>query len=282
MAIRCECAMEMDKMNTKSKGSLVVVGTGITVSGQMTLITHSLLKTADIVLSVVTQSAQINLEMINPNVVCMRHLYEQGKSRAITYQKMTQRIIDEVKAGNKVVAAFYGHPGVFVNPSHQAIKQLKQEGYSAEMLPGISAEDCLVADLGLDPSHYGCQSYEATQFLLRQYTLDPHMMQIIWQIGSIADFTHNKHRTSHPGLALLKDELLKYFSANHTIIVYEASTIPIAEPRIEYLKLEDLANVKPKPITTLVIPSLGLPDFDIQTMQKLNLTPSRFEQQLFD
>jgi len=269
-------------MNVESKGSLVVVGTGITVSGQMTLITQSLLETADIVLSVVTQSAQINLEMINPNVVCLRHLYEQGKSRAVTYQKMTQRIVDEVKAGKKVVAAFYGHPGVFVNPSHQAIKQLKEQGYSAEMLPGISAEDCLVADLGLDPSHYGCQSYESTQFLLRQYTLDPHMMQIIWQIGSIADFTHNKHRTSHPGLALLRDELLNYFPANHPIIVYEASTIPVAGPRIEHLTLDALAAVEPKPITTLVIPSLGLPEFDMNTMEKVNLTPARFEQQLLN
>lgn len=79
--------MERDEMNVDKKGSLVVVGTGITVSGQMTLITESLLKTADIVLSVVTQSALINLQMINSNVVCLRHLYEQGKSRALTYQK---------------------------------------------------------------------------------------------------------------------------------------------------------------------------------------------------
>ncbi|ALM90264.1 methyltransferase [Alteromonas stellipolaris LMG 21856] len=273
--------MEMDEMNIESKGSLVVVGTGITVSGQMTLITESLLKTADIVLSVVTESALVNLQMINSNVVCLRHLYEQGKSRALTYQKMTQRIVDEVKTGKKVVAAFYGHPGVFVNPSHEAIKQLKEEGYDAEMLPGISAEDCLVADLGLDPAHYGCQSYEATQFLLRQYTLDPHMMQIIWQIGSIADFTHNKHRTSHPGLTQLRNELLKYFSPEHTIIVYEASTIPIAAPRIEYLELKDLAAVIPKPITTLVIPSKGLPDFDMKSMAELDLTPALFEQKLF-
>jgi hypothetical protein len=33
------------------------------------------------------------------------------------------------------------------------------------MLPGISAEDCLFADLGIDPGIYGCQSYEATDFL---------------------------------------------------------------------------------------------------------------------
>ena len=79
----------------------------------------------------------------------------------------------------------------------------------------------------------------------------------------------------------LKNELLKYFSPQHTIIVYEASTIPIAAPRIEYLELKDLAAVIPKPITTLVIPSKGLPDFDMKSMAELDLTPALFEQKLF-
>jgi hypothetical protein len=34
------------------------------------------------------------------------------------------------------------------------------------MLPAISAEDCLFADLGVDPADHGCPSYEATDFLV--------------------------------------------------------------------------------------------------------------------
>ncbi|GAB5380215.1 MAG: SAM-dependent methyltransferase [Aliiglaciecola sp.] len=267
-------------MNQHPKGSLVVVGTGITVSGQMTLISESVIKNADIVLAVVTQSALINLQMLNPNTHCLRHHYEQGKSRVITYQKMKQRIIEEVKAGKRVVAAFYGHPGVFVNPSHNAITELKEAGYEAEMLPGISAEDCLIADLGLDPSHYGCQSYEATQFLLRQYNLDPYMMQIIWQIGCIGDFTYNKNMLEHPGLVILRDRLLQFYPADHEAIIYEASTIPVSKPRIEYVAIKDLGEAHPSAISTLVVPSIGLPDFDHDTMGKFGLTPDSFEQKL--
>jgi hypothetical protein len=36
------------------------------------------------------------------------------------------------------------------------------DGFDAVMLPGISAEDCLFADLGIDPGMIGCQSFEAT------------------------------------------------------------------------------------------------------------------------
>jgi len=33
---------------------------------------------------------------------------------------------------------FYGHPGILVNASHDAIKQALYEGFDAYMLPGIS------------------------------------------------------------------------------------------------------------------------------------------------
>ena len=268
----------MDSLDANPKGSLTVVGTGITVSGQMTLVTQSIIQNADIVLSVVTQSALVNLQQLNTNTVCMRHFYEKEKSRLHTYRQMKQCIIDEVIAGKRVVAAFYGHPGVFVNPSHNAISELSSMGYRAEMLPGISAEDCLIADLGLDPSHWGCQSYEASQFVLRQYSIDPYMMQIIWQIGSIGEFNYAKDKTEHPGLTVLRDKLLKTYQPDHEVIVYEASTIPLVPPRIEKLPLESLDAVVPKPISTLVIPATGLPEFDRVSVEQLNLSVDEIEQ----
>ena len=265
---------------SKGKGSLTVVGTGITLSGQITLISESVIKNADIVLSVVTDSALANLQKLNSNTHCLREYYDVNSSRLITYGKMKQRIIDEVQAGKRVVAAFYGHPGVFVNPSHEAIKELRELGYCAEMLPGISAEDCLVADLGMDPSRFGCQSYEATQFLFRRYTIDPHMMQIIWQIGAIAEFNDPKNKTSHPGLAVLRDALLKVYPPEHEVIVYEAATIPLVPPRIEKIALRALDTIIPKPISTLVVPSVGLPEYDLDRMAALDMDPVLFKQKL--
>jgi uroporphyrin-III C-methyltransferase len=264
----------------KGQGSLTVVGTGISISGQMTLLTESVLKNADIVLAVVTQSALINLKKLNSNTQCLRDLYDVNTSRLVTYQQMQQRIVDEVVSGKRVVAAFYGHPGVFVNPSHRAINELRNLGYSAQMLPGISAEDCLVADLGLDPSRHGCQSYEATQFLFRRYTIDPYMLQIIWQIGSIAEFNHPKNKTDHPGLAVLRDQLLKVYPAKHKVIIYEAATIPLVAPRIDEIPLDELGDIVPKAISTLVVPALGLPEFNTETMAKFGLTPDLFIQKL--
>ncbi|MGS2721692.1 SAM-dependent methyltransferase [Paraglaciecola aestuariivivens] len=262
-------------MSDKSLGSLIVVGTGISVAGQITPLAQSYIQQADLVFTGLNHKvAEEVIQKLNPKLIKLDDLYTEGKSRAKTYQQMTQRIVDDVKAGKNVCAAFYGHPGVFVNPSHEAIKQVRALGLRAEMLPGISAEDCLVADLGIDPAHFGCQSYEATQFLFRNYTLDPHMTQIIWQIGlageaklSVLDAQHCR-----AGLALYQEILLSHYPAEHEVILYEAATLPLFGPRIERFPLSKLSLCQPSLISTLVVPSLGLPEYNQTRLAKLGLT----------
>jgi len=262
-------------MSAKQAGSLVVVGTGISVAGQLTLLAQSYIENADIVFMGISNKIGENVvKKLNPNTFELDDLYTQGKSRATTYQQMTDRIVDAVITGQKVCAAFYGHPGVFVNPSHAAINKVRALGLRAEMLPGISAEDCLIADLGIDPAHYGCQSYEATQFLFRDYTLDPHMTQIIWQIGLAGEATLGMLNADHcqAGLTLYQEVLMQMYPAEHEVILYEAATMPVYGPKIERFPLNELSQCKPTLISTLVVPSLGLPDYHQSRLIKLGLT----------
>jgi siroheme synthase len=262
-------------MSSNSGGSLVVVGTGISVAGQMTLMTQSCIENADLVFTGIGNKLGENvIKKLNSNTVQLDDLYQSGKSRAITYQEMVNRIVNAVQQGHKVCAAFYGHPGIFVNPSHAAIKRVRELGLRAEMLPGISAEDCLIADLGIDPSQHGCQSYEASQFLFRDYTLDPHMTQIIWQIGLAGEATLGVLEAGHckAGLALYQQLLTNFYPSHHPIILYEAPTLPLYGPKIERLTLAQLSKCEPSLITTLVIPSLGLPDYHLERITQLGLT----------
>ena len=98
---------------------------------------------------------------------------------------MAEAILEPVRAGKRVCAAFYGHPGVFVLPSHDAIARARAEGFDAAMQPGVSAEDCLVADLGVDPAVNGLQSYEASDFLRRRPAIEPTTALVLWQIGVV-------------------------------------------------------------------------------------------------
>ena len=94
-------------------------------------------------------------------------------------------MLRDVRAGHDVLGIFYGHPGVFVSPSHRAIALAREEGYKARMLPGVSAEDYMFADLEFDPSQYGCMTCEATEVLLRDRPLNPSVHNIIWQVGGV-------------------------------------------------------------------------------------------------
>ena len=262
-------------MTETKKGSLVIVGTGIDVAGQMTIKAKSQIEHADIVFAAVPGKATMHwLKSLNDNVVTLSDLYAEGKSRVNTYRQMTSRIADAVHEGKDVCAAFYGHPGVFVTPSHKVITQLKAEGYDVHMEPGISAEDCLIADLGIDPGKTGCQAFETSQYLFYKHKLDLSCMVILWQIGLAGE---HSLRTSlsdkcQPGLEVLTSDLLKHYPGDHEVILYEAATLPILPPRIERMSLSDLPHCKPTGISTLVIPSLGLPDFDHETLAKLGIT----------
>lgn len=262
-------------MDTNKKGSLVVVGTGISVAGQMTLSARSHIENADIVfMGIMNKIGEHVVTKLNPNSVSLDDLYEEGKSRALTYSQMADRIVDSVVEGNKVCVAFYGHPGVFVTPSHEAVRRVQQMNLEAKMLPGVSAEDCLIADLGIDPSRFGCQSYEATQFLFRDYRIDPHMTQIIWQIGLAGEATLSVLDANHSqsGLAMLADILAEHYPADHELIIYEAATLPLCEPKIEKVLLRELEFAKPTLISTLVVPSKGMPAYRQDRLAKLGLT----------
>jgi uncharacterized protein YabN with tetrapyrrole methylase and pyrophosphatase domain len=262
-------------MENAPKGELVIVGTGISVAGQMTLAAKNQIESADIVfMGIMNKVGEHAVRKLNPNSVSLDDLYQDGKSRALTYAQMTDRIVQAVVEGNKVCAAFYGHAGVFVTPSHEAIKRVRELGLSAKMLPGVSAEDCLIADLGIDPSKFGCQSYEATQFLFRDYRIDPYMTQIIWQIGLVGEASLSVLNAKHnkPGLALLTEILLEHYPADHELIIYEAPTLPILQPDIQRIALRDLVNANTNLVSTLVIPSLGLPAYRSDRLEKLGLT----------
>ena len=129
--------------------------------------------------------AATRLESLNRNARSLTELYRAGVPRRRIYEEMVDEILGPVRDGKRVCAVFYGHPGVYVEPSHEAVRRAREEGFEARMLPGVSAEDCLVADLGVDPGESGWQSWEATSFLLHGFRPDPTAGLVLWQVDGI-------------------------------------------------------------------------------------------------
>jgi hypothetical protein len=203
--------------NGKHRGSLVVVGTGIRTVGHLTMEAVAWIKQAGKVLYVVGDPvAEAMLKELNPGgAESLTVMYAEGKQRIETYNEMVERTLACIRAGMLTCMACYGHPGVFVYPSHESIRRARAEGYSARMLPGISSEDCLFADLGVDPGIGGCQSYEATDFLLNGRVIDPSSSVILWQIGVVGDATFKAAGYDLSAMPLLVERLLAIYPASH-------------------------------------------------------------------
>jgi hypothetical protein len=205
--------------------------------------------------------------------------YAEGKDRRETYQEMIGAILEDVRAGLRVCAVFYGHPGVFVYPSHEAVRIARGEGYRAVMLPGISAEDCLYADLGVDPGAHSCLSYEATEFILGEHKLDPTCAVLLWQVDCVGDPDYHEKRYDGRHVPLLVDALLKHYSPDHTGVLYTAPILSMARPKIHRIRLGDLTEeIEAKPgAGTLYIPPAAAPALDLAMAARLGIPASEIE-----
>ena len=235
-------------------GSLTIVGTGIRFGVQFTPEAHAAFLRADRVLHLGADPLMREwLSTLRPDATSLDSFYAPGKERTETYREMVNAMLAPVYEGWDVCAVFYGHAGVFVSPSHEAIRQARTAGYEATMLPAISAEDCLFADLGIDPGRTGCQSYEATNFLLTHRPVDAAAVLILWQVGVLGEWGHGR-KTDQRRLELLVDRLLENFAAEHEVILYEASPYPVGDAIAARTPLGRLAERRMTTATTLVVP----------------------------
>jgi hypothetical protein len=236
--------------------SLTVVGTGIRAVTQLTVEALAAMAAADVLLHVIGEPVQEEaLKHVNPAAETLTGYYADGLERSVTYEAMVERILDAVRDGNRTVAAFYGHPGVFTYPSHESVRRARAAGFPARMLAGISAEDCLWADLGVDPGD-GCQAYEATDFLYLDRYVDPGAHLLLWQVGSIGNWTYESTGYDLSTFPALVAKLLRTYPAGHPATLYEAPFHPGARARTQRAPLAGLASWQVTPATTLYLPPL--------------------------
>jgi hypothetical protein len=130
----------------------------------------------------------------------------------------------------------------------------RAEGFEAQMEPGISAEDCLYADLGIDPGRFGCQHFEASQLLFYERRIDPAGYLVLWQVGLVGDMSLARFQTGPAYRQVLVDRLSQDYLLDHEVILYRGATLPIEQPRIRRVALRDLPHVPLPAEETVVLP----------------------------
>lgn len=239
------------------KGSLVVVGTGIRAVGQVSQEAVAHIQRADKLLYLVSDPVTSRwLRDLNPSAESLESSYSVGRPRRETYDELVERILAAVRTGQRVCWATYGHPGVCANSGHEAVRRARGEGYRATMLPAVSCDDALFADLGVDPAVDGCQTYEATNFVVCRRRFDPHAGLVLWQLGLLGQSTYRR-QFSNAGLPLLVDLLAPVYGAMHRVTLYEAAIYPVCAPVVRHVELARLPQVEVTWAMTLFVPPLG-------------------------
>jgi hypothetical protein len=241
--------------NPDGRGSLACVGLGLTLGSHLTPLARSHIERADVVFAALSDAiVEKWLQRMHPDVRSLQPYYREGKSRMKTYREWVAVMMAEVRAGKRVCGVFYGHPGIFAWSPHKVIETARAEGYQAHMEPGISAEDCLYADLGIDPGRYGCQHFEASQLLFYERRIDPAGYLVLWQVGLVGDWSLGRSQTGPAFRQLLVDLLSKDYPLDHEVIAYRGATLPIEKPRIRRVALQDLPTMALTAEETIILP----------------------------
>lgn len=233
---------------------MIVVGSGIQLGRHIPERAVSEIDRADSVLVLADPFAFDWIRTRRPDAITLTDCYDDHIDRRDSYRRMVEQIVSPVLAGRRICAVFYGHPGIFAQVPHAAIEQIRSAGLSAVMEPGISAEACLYADLGLDPGERGVQSHEATRFLAYRYQLDPGALVLLWQVALAGNLACIGFEPDPKRLQLLVDKLLQWYRPETPVILYEAAQLPIEDFRAERMTLAGLPTARYKEYTTLVIP----------------------------
>jgi precorrin-6B methylase 1 len=243
------------KNDDPRRGRLACVGMGMTLGSHLTPLARSHIEQADVVFAALSDGiVEAWLRRMHGDVRSLQPYYEEGKSRMTTYRQWVDVMMAEVRSGKRVCGVFYGHPGVFAWSPHKAVEVARAEGFEAHMEPGISAEDCLYADLGIDPGRFGCQHFEASQLLFYERRVDPTAYLVLWQVGVVGDRSLARLQTDGAYRQVLVDVLGHDYPLDHEIIVYRAATLPIQKPGIRRILLRDLPHVPLAPEETVVLP----------------------------
>ena len=281
LALAAEIAAEAGRISDEpgpppeSTGELIVIGSGIETAG-FSVADERVIEAADRVFYCVADPATaVWLKERRPDAYDLYVLYDDAKLRHVTYMQMTEAMLHFVRRGMRVVAIFYGHPGVFVLSTHRAIAIARREGHRAVMRAGVSALDTMCADLGFDPSQPGLMTYEATDMIVRRRRPDPALHVVLWQVGLIGELGYRRQGFLNSGFSLLLDHLEAVYGRDQVVTNYVGSRYPGIDPMIARHTIAELREPSVQAsvtgLSTFYLPPVQAPVADQAVLRELGL-----------
>ncbi len=221
---------------------IYIVGLGVLNVDQITRETERVLRESNEVLYVDTGVAtRAYLEGLCPRVTSLFETsYEEDAHRLSAYHHMAARVVDAAMDHPPVTFAMHGHPTVGAYAPFLIRDMAGLLNLDVLVLPGVSAMDCLFAELMVDPCVGGLQMVEATDLLLRRRPLQPDVPALIWQIGCVETSLHTARISKPERFERLRAHLLRFYPAEHQATAVYSTPHPLMPSTIHRFALADL------------------------------------------
>ena len=166
--------------------------------------------------------------------------YEEDGHRLNAYHRMAARVLDAAMDHPPVAFAMHGHPIVGAYAPFLIRDMARLLGLEVLVLPGVSAMDCLFAELMVDPCVAGMQMYEATDLLLRRRPLQPDVPALIWQIGCVETRLHTTRVSTPERFERLRSHLLRFYPPEHQATAAYSTPQPLMPSTVHRFVLQDI------------------------------------------
>jgi len=222
-----------------------IVGLGMVSYAQITREVEQILKNAGSIYLLSNDSlVEEYCSEFDAEVIQLSDEYKEKERRVNIYERMAERVLKETHTTNSpVVLAVYGHPLFGVSPSKFVIERAQEQGLEVQIKPGISSLDCLYVDLHLDPLTNGVQIYEATDFLLREFSPNPDVPLFLLQIGLLETGLYSTTESSSNRFKRLESYLEQYYHSSHQIKLIKTATYPITAQEQISVKLNEFDSL---------------------------------------
>ena len=230
------------------RGTIVVdiyiVGLGVLNIDQITRETKRAIRRSNEVLYVDTGVAtRTYLESLCPRVTSLFETsYKEYGQRLNAYHHMAARVLDAALDHPPVTFAMHGHPIVGAYAPFLIRDMANLLALEVLVLPGISAMDCLFAELMVDPCVAGMQMYEATDLLLRRRPLQPDVHALIWQIGCVETALHTMRVSKPARFERLRSHLLRFYPPQHVVSAAYSTPHPLMPSTVHRFALQDVCD----------------------------------------
>ncbi|MEZ3115488.1 SAM-dependent methyltransferase [Halobaculum sp. MBLA0147] len=220
---------------------IYIVGTGMVGYRQMTEEAEAALRNSEtaylihyqkVVADYVEDTVASELGDVSGELIQLTDEYQEDEDRANTYERMAARVMDGAEAAdNPVCLALYGHPNVFVSPTEWIADEAEERNMNVDIRPGVSSMDALYSDLMLDPSRNGIQMFEATDLLIREFDLNPHVPAFIWQIGTLETVLYTTADSSPERFERFREYLERFYPSDHTVYICQTAVYPTTQSK---------------------------------------------------